>query len=114
MTQAGTENENLRMARAEKAEKPARARAAAAEAAAAEAERKTSKLVGTPGKEQVPVGHASMLRRQKQSLHALRLQYSEAANVVPSPFKERQFLRLLPPGWILFRHPRLWFATSAQ
>lgn len=55
-SKAGTENENLRMARAEKAEKPARARAAAAEAAAAEAERKTSKLAGTPGKEQVPCG----------------------------------------------------------
>ena len=52
---AGTENENLRMARAEKAEKTARARAAAAEASAADAERKTNALAGMPGKEQVAV-----------------------------------------------------------
>ena len=50
---ASAENETLRMARAEKAEKASRARAAAAEAAAAEAERKTNKLAGSPGKEQV-------------------------------------------------------------
>ena len=53
MPKAGTENENLRMARAEKSEKSARARATAAEAAAAEAERKTNMLAGTPSKEQV-------------------------------------------------------------
>ncbi len=95
-SKAGTENENLRMARAEKAEKPARARAAAAEAAAAEAERKTSKLAGTPGKEQVPFGHALMLRRQKQSLHAMRLHPSGAVNVVPSRSNQSQCLQLPP------------------